>query len=116
MDNDMTVHIRSNFPQVFRSANKRFTATIYIDGEEYSSTAITRDKAISGAITAAEILGGYELHLVESTPHKTHHPLVEDLCSLKGVVVGIPVFLAKSAWKYIKDGGDKRLRARPLDP
>ena len=103
MNNDMTVHTRSNFPQVFRSANKRFTATIYIDGEEYSSTARTRDKATSGAITAAEILGGYELHLVESTPYKTHHPLVEDLYSLKNVAVGIPVFLAKSVWDYLKE-------------
>ena len=103
MNNDMAVHTRSNFPQVFRSANKRFTATIYIDGEEYSSTARTRDKAISAAFTAAEILGGYELHLVESTSYKTHHPLVEDLCSLKNVAVGIPVFLAKSAWKYLKE-------------
>ena len=102
-DYDMTVHTRSNFPQVFRSANKRFTATIYIDGEEYSSTARTRDKAISAVFTAAEILGGYELHLVESTSYKTHHPLVEDLYSLKNVAVGIPVFLAKGAWKKLKE-------------
>ena len=103
MNNDMVVHTRSNFPQVFRSANKRFTATIYIYGEEYSSTARTRDKAISAAFTAAEILGGYELHLVESTPYKTHHPLVEDFYSLKNVAVGIPVFLAKGAWKKLKE-------------
>lgn len=102
MNENMAVHIRSNFPQVFRSANQRFTATIYINGEEYSSTASTRDKSISAAITAAEILGGYELHLVESTSHKTHHPLVEDLTSLKNVAVGMPVFLVKGAWKWLK--------------
>ena len=103
MNENMTVHTRSNFPQVFRSANKRFTATIYIDSEEYSSTAITRDKAISGAITAAEILGGYDLHLVEPTSYKVHHPLVEDLGSLKNVAVGMPVFLIKGAWKWLKE-------------
>ena len=103
MNENMTVHTRSNFPQVFRSANQRFTATIYINGEEYSSTANTRAKATSGAITAAKILGGYDLHLVESTPYKTHHPLVEDLTSLKNVAVGMPVFLIKVAWKSLKE-------------
>ena len=103
MNENMTARIRSNFPQVFRSANKRFTATIYIDGAEYSSTAITRDKATSGAITAAKILGGYDLHLAESTSYKTHHPFVEDLTSLKNVAVGLPVFLVKGAWKWLKE-------------
>ena len=103
MNENVTVRIQSNFPQLLRSANKRFTATIYIDGEEYSSTASTRGKATSGAITAAEILGGYELHLVESTPCKTRHPLVEDLGILKNVAVRMPVFLGGGAWKWLKE-------------
>ena len=116
MNNDVTVITKSNFPQLFRPANKRFTAIVNIDGDQYSGTAKTRDKAISAAFTAADILGGYELHLAEPKACKTFHPLIEDLRSLKNVAVGIPVFLAKSAWKYLKGGGDERLRTRPLDP
>src|SRR5699024_2667939 len=103
MNENVTVRIQSNFPQLLRSANKRLTATIYIDGEEYSSTAMTRCKAASGAITAAEIVGCYELHLGDSTPCKTRHPLVEDLGILKDVAVRMPVFLGRGAWKWLKE-------------
>lgn len=103
MNNRLEVSTVSNFPQTIRPQNQRFTSKIVIDGWEFSGQGKTRNDAIAVAINSANIIGGYILHLKEPETATVKHPLLEDIESLKSVVVGMTKIVTKGAWKKLKE-------------